>query len=44
MGWFFSIEGGRWAMGRWDPEEKAWYVLYGSIRGISELEERILPD
>jgi len=30
--------------GRWNPEEKAWHVLYGSIRGISELEERILPD
>jgi hypothetical protein len=31
-------------VGRWNTEEKAWHVLYGSIRGISELEERILPD
>lgn len=32
------------AGGRWDPEEKLWRVPYGSIRGNSELEERILPD
>jgi len=30
--------------GRWDPEEKLWRVRYGSIRGDSELEERILKD
>ena len=30
--------------GRWDPEKKVWHVLYGSIRGDTELEERILPD
>lgn len=32
------------AGGRWDPEKKVWHVLYGSIRGDAELEERILPD
>ena len=32
------------AGGRWDPEKKVWHVLYGSIRGDTELEERILPD
>jgi hypothetical protein len=31
------------AGGRWDPEKKVWHVLYGSIRGDIELEERILP-
>jgi hypothetical protein len=38
-GGFFSIEGVRW-----DPEEKAWRVPFGSIRGDVELEERILKD
>jgi len=32
------------AGGRWDPEKKVWHVLYGSIRGDTDLEERILPD
>jgi hypothetical protein len=32
------------AAGKWDPEEKLWRVPYGSIRGNSEREERILPD
>ena len=32
------------AGGRWEPEEKVWRVLYGSIRGNTELEERILKD
>ena len=32
------------AGGRWDPEKKVWHVLYGPIRGDTELEERILPD
>ena len=32
------------AGGRWDPEEKLWRVRFGSIRGDSELEERILKD
>lgn len=32
------------AGGRWDPEKKVWHVLYGSIRGDTGLEERILPD
>lgn len=30
------------AGGRWDPKEKLWHVAYGSIRGNTELEERIL--
>jgi hypothetical protein len=30
--------------GRWNPEEKLWRVRFGSIRGNSELEERILKD
>ncbi len=32
------------AGGKWDHEKKVWHVLYGSIRGDSKLEERILPD
>lgn len=32
------------AGGRWDPEKKVWHILYGSIRGDTQLEERILPD
>ena len=32
------------AGGRWDPAKKVWHVLYSSIRGDTELEERILPD
>lgn len=32
------------AGGRWDPVKKVWQVLYSSIRGDTELEERILPD
>ena len=28
--------------GRWNPTEKIWHVAYGAIRGIPELEERIL--
>lgn len=28
--------------GRWSPTEKTWHVTYGAIRGIPELEERIL--
>lgn len=31
------------AGGRWNPEEKLWYVPYGPIRG-TELEERIMMD
>ncbi len=31
------------AGGRWNPEEKLWYVPYGPIRG-TELEERIMLD
>ena len=30
--------------GRWDPVKKVWHVVYGSIRGDTDLEERILPD
>ena len=30
--------------GKWNSEKKVWHVLYGSIRGDTELEERILPD
>ena len=32
------------AGGRWDPEEKLWRVPFGSIRGDSDLETRILQD
>jgi len=32
------------AGGRWDPQEKLWHVSYGSIRGNTDLEERILKD
>lgn len=32
------------AGGRWSPEEKLWLVRYGSIRGDSDLVERILKD
>ena len=32
------------AGGKWDPEEKLWRVPFGSIRGNTELEERILKD
>jgi hypothetical protein len=28
--------------GRWNPTEKLWHVPYGAIRGIAELEERIV--
>ena len=28
--------------GRWSPAEKLWHVSYGAIRGIAELEERIV--
>lgn len=31
------------AGGRWNPEEKLWFVPYGQIRG-TELEDRILID
>jgi hypothetical protein len=30
------------AGGRWNPDEKLWQVLFGAIRGDSELTERIL--
>ena len=29
---------------KWNPEEKVWHVPYGSIRGNTELEMRILED
>ena len=32
------------AGGKWDPKERLWRVDYGSIRGNTELEERILKD
>ncbi len=32
------------AGGKWDPDEKVWHVPYGSIRGNTELEMRILED
>jgi hypothetical protein len=32
------------AGGKWNPEEKVWHVPYGSIRGNTELEMRILED
>jgi hypothetical protein len=32
------------AGGRWDPKENLWNVVYVSIRGNVELEERILKD
>lgn len=32
------------AGGRWDPKEKLWHIPYGSIRGNTDLEERILQD
>lgn len=28
--------------GRWNPDEKAWRIAYGAIRGIPELEKRIM--
>ncbi len=31
------------AGGRWNPEEKLWYVPYGQIRG-TELEDRIMME
>jgi hypothetical protein len=30
--------------GRWDPEERLWRVLFGSIKGDIELTERILKE
>jgi hypothetical protein len=30
--------------GRWDPKEKLWQIPFGAIRGIAELEERIVPE
>jgi hypothetical protein len=32
------------AGGRWDPEERAWRVCYGSIRGDATLVERIVRE
>ena len=32
------------AHGRWDPEEKLWRVLFGSIKGDLQLTERILKE
>ncbi len=31
------------AGGKWNPDEKLWYVAYAAIRG-TELEERIMTD
>ena len=32
------------AGGKWDPVKKIWHVIFGSIRGDIELENRILRD
>jgi len=32
------------AGGRWDPEEKIWWVQFGAIRGDAELVERIMKE
>jgi hypothetical protein len=30
--------------GRWDPEEKVWRIMFGSIRGDAELVEMIIRE
>jgi hypothetical protein len=32
------------AGGRWDPEERAWQICFGAIRGDADLVERIVRD
>ncbi len=31
------------AKGRWDPDERVWYIRYGNVKG-TELEKHIILD